>query len=60
MKQVKPMIGNAKTMFKVMNEFKRAEKPKEQFIQEENTKVDNTVEKYNSSENTNEGPKFFI
>lgn len=27
-KQVRPMIGNAKTMFKVMNEFKRAEKPK--------------------------------
>ena len=26
-KQVKPMIGNAKTMFKVMNEFKKTEKP---------------------------------
>ena len=25
-KQVKPMIGNAKTMFKVMNEFKKQEK----------------------------------
>jgi len=26
-KQVKPVIGNAKTMFRVMNEFKRAETP---------------------------------
>ena len=28
-KQVRPMIVNAKTMFKVMNEFKRVEKPKQ-------------------------------
>ena len=26
-KQVKPIIGNAKTMFKVMNEFKKNDKP---------------------------------
>ena len=26
-KQIKPMVGNAKTMFKVMNEFKRSETP---------------------------------
>ena len=26
-KQVRPMIENAKTMFKVMNEFKKTEKP---------------------------------
>ena len=26
-KQVKPIIGNARTMFKVMNEFKKNEKP---------------------------------
>lgn len=26
-KQVRPMIGNAKTVFKVMNEFKRSETP---------------------------------
>ena len=26
-KQVKPIVGNAKTIFKVMNEFKKQEKP---------------------------------
>ena len=31
-KQVRPMIGNAKTMFKVMNEFKRVEKPKSEYV----------------------------
>ena len=45
-KQVKPMIGNAKTMFKIMNEFKRSETIKQNTI--------NKNENYN-----NNGPRFF-
>ena len=44
-KQVKPMIGNAKTMFKVMNEFKRSETPKQ------NIKINNTQNTLNNSVN---------
>ena len=43
-KQVKPIVGNAKTMFKIMNEFKR---------NETHTKT-NTNNTYNTN-----GPKFF-
>jgi len=64
-KQVRPMIGNAKTMFKVMNEFKRVEKPKENLntnsttsnvsnIKQEETIIENN---YTSTE---EGPTFFM
>lgn len=72
-KQVRPMIGNAKTMFKVMNEFKRSEKPK----QNSKVNVNNTTNIDNNTKNTqtvkstidtsqnnyvsnNEGPTFFI
>lgn len=48
-KQIKPMIGNAKTMFKVMNEFKRVEYPR--------LKKENNVNK--SSNNYTNGPTFF-
>ena len=59
-KQVKPMIGNAKTMLKVMNEFKRVEKP---------LNNENYDKSYETSQNiindeqiiqTDEGPTFFI
>lgn len=62
-KQVKPMIGNAKTMFKVMNEFKRTEKPNM------NSNIEkNTIEKVNKKNLIDEkkeeikssGPTFFI
>lgn len=56
-KQVKPLIGNAKTMLKVMNEFKRYEKPKTEY-----TKNESNTNFYNNespSKNTN-GPNFFI
>ena len=43
-KQVKPIIGNAKTMFKIMNEFKR---------NETHPKINNDL-----TTSTN-GPKFF-
>lgn len=49
-KQVKPVISNAKTMFRVMNEFKKAETP----IDKNN--VDNEV--INEIDSTN-SPTFF-
>ena len=52
-KQVKPIIGNAKTMFKVMNEFKKSENPKK------NLNSFNTTKK-NISINNDDGPTFFI
>lgn len=63
-KQVKPMIGNAKTMFKVMNEFKRSEKPSTKL----NTEMKKTIENSNNNtlvdekkeENYSNGPTFFI
>lgn len=58
-KQVKPMIGNAKTMFKVMNEFKKTDKK----IYNES----NNVYSYNKQNivknniiNEDNGPTFFI
>lgn len=63
-KQVKPIIGNAKTMFKVMNEFKKSEKPM-QNLSSLNT-VSNTLSKeenINNSDNkyiNDNGPTFFI
>ena len=47
-KQVKPVVSNAKTMFRVLNEFK---------------KTDNTSEVIDNKVNTNdikEGPTFFM
>lgn len=50
-KQVKPIITNAKTMFRVMNEFKKSDKPT---IIEKKEVID-SVE---SSDNS--GPTFFM
>ena len=50
-KQVKPIIGNAKTMFRVMNEFKKSDKPN---IVEQKEFINNI------ETNDNTGPKFFI
>lgn len=63
-KQLKPVIGNAKTMFKVMNEFKRVE---HSTINSNNINknIDDTsnIQAESLSNNytdLNEGPKFFI
>lgn len=62
-KQVKPIFGNAKTMFRVMNEFKKAEKPIKKELQKENKKV---TEENNINNNLKEisismeGPTFFV
>ena len=65
-KQVRPMIGNAKTMFKVMNEFKRSEKQEDS---KTNKKTENnkSVKNYNDTNELKEenyvvedGPTFFV
>ncbi len=64
-KQVKPMLGNAKTMFKVMNEFKKAENPRNNVKKsnvnkmaniETTNEVSNDVQELNYSN----GPTFFM
>ena len=65
-KQVRPMIGNAKTMFKVMNEFKRVEKPKEILNNKSTTnnisniKQEETIIENNNTSTPEEGPTFFM
>lgn len=58
-KQVKPMIGNAKTVFRVMNEFKKVNTP----IKSTNVNTINNTEEIVEQKiisNNEEGPTFFI
>jgi hypothetical protein len=58
-KQIRPIVGNAKTMFKVMNEFKRVEKPT--YFEEKDTEnIDSNTREETNYISTNEGPVFFI
>ena len=51
-KQVKPVVGNVKTMFRVMSEFKKNDNS--------NVKNNSHVEKINNYQSiNNEGPTFF-
>lgn len=68
-KQVRPMIGNAKTMFRVMNEFKRAEKPRQNTVPANNINSNNdsniieketNVKDENNYVVSNNGPTFFV
>ena len=69
-RQVRPMIGNAKTMFKVMNEFKKSEKPTRNSnntkVNNNNTSNDNYYnnKNYEKEEETkiiqDDGPTFFM
>lgn len=56
--QVRPMIGNAKTMFKVMNEFKKVDTPDLPKKEVKTQVTDDTFS--NSSTDYSEGPTFFI
>lgn len=62
-KQVRPIIGNAKTMFKVMNEFKRVEKSNIQ-VNTENKEIYINEDAKNTKSNEylseTEGPTFFV
>ena len=58
-KQIKPVVGNAKTVFKVMNEFKRINIPKNEVnISNEITKTNESNEIIETSI-SDEGPTFF-
>ena len=52
-KQVSPVVKNAKTMFKVMNEFKKNDFPRKQ----SNHSINNSVK---NNATYGEGPKFFV
>lgn len=57
-RQVKPIVGNAKTMFKVMNEFKKTQPVKKENINNE-IKSNSVINNENSNNNQNSGPTFF-
>lgn len=51
-KQIKPVVNNTKTMFKIMNEFKKVEAPNNQSENqktENQTKKDNTITQNNTT-----------
>lgn len=68
-KQVSPVVKNAKTMFKVMNEFKKTDTPTKTHKVEPN-KINNidtnknmgtkSIKNNTTDEQTNNGPTFFI
>ena len=55
-KQVGPVINNAKTMFRIMSEFKKSDKPK--IINKQTNNYTNT--KTNTNYSNNNGPTFFM
>ena len=59
-KQMQPVVRNAKTMFKVMNEFKKVDTPTTSNV----TNTDNTniinESNNNQSYNNENGPTFFL
>ncbi len=59
-KQVKPIVGNAKTMFKVMSEFKRVQPVKKE-NNNKNLNSSNVINNENTNIDTiqNSGPTFF-
>ena len=60
-KQMSPLVKNAKTMFRVMNEFKKVDNKDEQNISKSLTSNSNTKNNYNSSDyQNNNGPTFFL
>ena len=65
-KQVSPMIGNAKTMFKIMNEFKKVDTPTTTTSQNNTTATNTTSSSISNNENQvtttqyDNQPTFFI
>ena len=57
-KQASPIIRNTKTMFKVMNEFKKVDAPPTKNQQKEDIPVD--IEKQTPSSSVDQGPTFFM
>lgn len=64
-KQIKPVVGNAKTVFKVMNEFKKVNIQPEKINNNDNNDIDNlNIQKDTNNNILNqsniEGPTFFV
>lgn len=64
-KQISPLVKNTKTMFKVMNEFRKTDKkPAKQsnnVIKSENKNTDTNIEKESTSDSFSENsPTFFV
>lgn len=61
-KQVSPVVKNAKTMFRVMNEFKKVDTPNTSNINKASSNTSNVNNENIIQENTydNNGPTFFI
>lgn len=62
-KQVTPVMQNAKTMFKLMNEFKKVDTPTSNIPQKKETSHHQTPEILETAQNNttiNNGPTFFI
>lgn len=63
-KQAGPVINNAKTMFRVMNEFKKVDSPKPNIVAEQKTSQNTNIDTTDQTINTNNvasqnGPVFF-
>lgn len=66
-KQVSPIVNNAKTMFKIMNEFKKVDTPINgnnsqniQNLNEQNTNNETTNNNTVANDQYDSGPTFFI
>ena len=57
-KQATPLVKNTKTMFKVMNEFKKVDTPPTKNQQKEDPPVN--IEKQTPSSSVDQGPTFFM
>lgn len=61
-RQMQPMMQNAKTMFKVMNEFKKVETPIDKEIRKDSTANnyrETNIEEFTSPDYSEYGPTFF-
>ena len=61
-KQISPVMSNAKTMFKIMNEFKKVDTPIDVSTSIQNKELEDNKEEIASVDNDfeNNGPTFFI
>lgn len=59
-RQISPVMKNAKTMFKVMNEFKKVDTPTQPVTNESNSNLSNIAEEKENVIPQVDGPTFFI
>lgn len=59
-RQISPMVRNARTMFRVMNEFNRTDTPRSFSNNTSSQEIENTDMVENQVAQVNEGPTFFL